>query len=129
MGRLNLIKYIYLKVSYIGHVSLLIHFHLSSQSTSVTMKLDSENDFCTFRLFHITKHFHPEHLRANMMPVTQRVTQLMNLTFLVHKRKCSAQDEQKRFEFYEEIVSLQVCSTPVKNSTYPGYLRVALSHY
>ena len=104
---------------------MLIHFH----STSVTMNLDSENDFCTFRLFHIIKHIHPEHLRSNMMPVTQRVIQLMNLTFLVHKRKCSAQDEQKRFEFYEEIVSLQVCSTRVKNSAYPGYLRVALSHY
>lgn len=51
--------------------------------TSVTMNLDSENDLCSFRLFHIIKYIHPEPLRANMMPVTQRVIQPADLTFLL----------------------------------------------
>ena len=83
----------YLKISYTGHVSILLCFYFF---TSVDMRLDSENDFYVFRLFHIIKHIRPEHLKANMIPVTQRIIQLMDLNFLFFKKRlvtCTAQNE------------------------------------
>lgn len=91
--------------------------------TSVNMRLDSENDWQTCRLFHIFKNIHlvQEAFKDKYDASHPKSNSCHDLTLsLVHKRRLGKyipQDWEKRFEFYE-IISLQVCPIRMRNSAY-----------